>query len=388
MELLGSAGFDLYPNDPNLLTSRMASPVLSPVLTDDSSSLLELAPDITTEVGAVLTRTRSSTDASLSRLASALQSAGGVTDDNTGSSAKADPEASSLDEGVQKTFQIPTRTRSKSHSPTSGEVRVLTPDLACVGLSDDNVDNWSLKIIKLVAFPELIAPHLSMQTSTLGLTTANIAAAAAPLHMERSESQNSAFEPFSTVTTPPIPISRGRAGTTSSSSSSSSGEDGYFSHSPPGNNNSVSSLVSSSPSASRSFPDITKTASMGPSFKPTLKRLITPLSTIDPRPPLSRRDTAKGPASGGHREPESAVGFFSFTRTGEGSSLTTDASLLATLFPPHERHMVISSGELDAVDDPAAAENDSDDDDGEKSGLVKCLQIDLRRFGLGELLSY
>lgn len=92
----------------------------------------------------------------------------------------------------------------------------------------------------------------------------------------------------------------------------------------------------------------------------------------------------KGPTSSSKREPESAVGFFSFTRTGEGSSLTTDASLLAMLFPPHERHMVISSGELDAVDDPIAAENDSDDD-GEKSGLVKCLQIDLRRFGLGEL---
>ena len=371
MELLGSAGFDLYPNDPNLLTSRMSSPALSPVLTDDSLSLMELAPDITTDVGAVLTRTRSSTDASI-RLASSV---GGVTGD-TG--------RSPLDEGGQNTFPTPVRPRSKSHSPTSGEVRVLTPDLACVGLSDENVENWSLKIIKLVAFPELIAPHLSIRSSTSGLTTANVAAVAAPLHMARSESQNSAFEPFSTVTTPPIPISRGRAETVSSSSISSSGEDGYFSHSPPDNNNSVSSLVSSNPSVSRSFPDITKATSMGPSFKPTLKRLVTLPPVIDPRPSTTHRNTVKEPTSVGHRESESTVGFFSFTRTGEGSSLTTDASLLATLFPPDERHMVISRGELDAVDDPATAENDLDDD-GEKSGLVKCLQIDLRRFGLGEL---
>lgn len=381
MELLGSAGFDLYPNDPNLLTSQMTSPVLSPVLTDDSLSLLELGPDITTDVGAVLTRTRSSTDASI-RLASSLQLAGGVTGD-TGS-AKADPKASPLDEGGQNAFQTPTRPRSKSHSPTSGEVRVLAPDLACVGLSDDNVENWSLKIIKLVAFPELIAPHLSIQTSSSGLTTTNVATVAAPLHTVRPESRNSAFEPFSTVMTPPISIGRGRTETISSSSSSSSGEDGYFSYSPPDNNNSVSSLVSSSPSASRSFPDITKTASMGPSFKPTIKRLVTPLSPIDSRPSPAHRSTTKGPTSVGHRESESVVGFFSFTRTGEGSSLTTDASLLSTLFPPDERHMVISRGELDAVDDPATAENDLDDDV-EKSGLVKCLQIDLRRFGLGEL---
>jgi len=46
--------------------------------------------------------------------------------------------------------------------------------------------------------------------------------------------------------------------------------------------------------------------------------------------------------------------------------------------------MVICSGELDAVDDRQAnaAADDIADDDEEDDGTLKCLQIDLRRFGL------
>jgi hypothetical protein len=117
---------------------------------------------------------------------------------------------------------------------------------------------------------------------------------------------------------------------------------------------------------------------MGPSFKPTAKRTALPflptVPVINPRQDLNVTDAATSPSS----SRQSAVGFFSFTRTSEGSSLTTDVSLLASLFPPGERHMVICSGELDAVENPTVEE-----DDESSGGILKCLQIDLRRFGLG-----
>lgn len=252
---------------------------------------------------------------------------------------------------------------------------MLTPDLACVGLSDNDVENWSLKIIKLVAFPELIPAARVSQPSTNG--PEDWYAADSGAHSV-TESQNPLFEPFTTISTPPA---QGRREISSSSSeSSSSGEDGYFSHSPTGDNSNTS-LVSSA--TSRSYPDITKSStSMGPSFKPISKRLITPLLPIEPLTETRRLESEEMDvmhSSSSSRQ--SAVGFFSFTRTSEGSSLTTDVSLLASLFPPSDRHMVICSGELDAVENITA---DMAEEEEEKSeGILKCLQIDLRRFGLG-----
>jgi hypothetical protein len=359
MGLLGSTGFDLYSLDPNLLTSKMVSPVLSPVSADDFSSETDLGTNITTESGAVLTRTRSGTDTSMSNLASALQQS------------RVNSQTAPTDETAQTT-STSSQTRSKSHSPTSGEVRVLMPDLACVGLSDDNVENWSLKILKLVAFPELIPAANISQSETTGpedwhTGTYSVAGGQHPL-----------FEPFTTISTPP---DRGRREISPSSSSSSGGEDGYFSHSPTGDNSNTSL------STSRSYPDLTKSsANIGPSFKPITKRLITPFLPIEPvadAPGLDSNETEGSKVPSSSRQ--STVGFFSFTRTSEGSSLTTDVSLLASLFPPNERHMVICSGELDSVDKTTADDQiDEDDDDDENSdGILKCLQIDLRRFGLG-----
>lgn len=342
----------------------MVSPPLSPVLTDDSSSPWELGSDVTTESGAVLTRTRSNTESSL--VSSLQRSRSGV--ELTSGNA-------SSDETGQPAPIL--HTRSKSHSPTSGEVDVLEPDLACVGLADEHVDNWGLKIIKLVAFPDLIS---STRSSLHPITDQKRFSSryAAPHPYDDFESPY--FEPFSTVSTPPT---RGRRQTAeSSSSSSSSGEDGYFSHSPTGNNLSSSPISSA---ASRSYPDVTKSLNnMGPSFRPVTQRLISPLSPIDAtpnaqRPNMSGVETAASPSS----SQPSTVNFFSFTRTSEGSSLTTDVSLLAALFPPKERHMVICSGELNTIDNLDAAVS-AEQDDEHSSRILKCLQIDLRRFGLGE----
>lgn len=356
MSLLGSTGFDLYSSDPELLTSRVVSPMLSPISPDDSS-IPDLAQDITVESGAILTRTRNSLDA-VSAAAITLQHINLTTSPN-------DSPPSS------PTHQKPP-SRNKSHSPTSGEVRVLTPNLACVGLSDDSVDTWGLKIVKLVAFPELIPVKEQ------------------PSPSRKSQSRN----PHPTDGVPLSSSSRNTYSDSSDSFSSSSDdeEEGYFSHSPLGN---LSSTSLQSSAASRSFPDLSVyvPSQVGP-FKPSAKHIVAPLAPLSPleskpashrKPTFHHMDasvTVKKPVDETTR---GMVPFFSFTRTQEGTSLTTDVSLLAALFPPNERHMMICAGELDALDaQSSSTDSDSEDDEDTLSsgGALKCLQIDLRRFGL------
>ncbi|TEB35731.1 hypothetical protein FA13DRAFT_1728581 [Coprinellus micaceus] len=225
----------------------------------------------------------------------------------------------------------PAPARSKSHSPASSDVRILAPDLACVGLSDEfGVDNWGLKIVKLVAFPDLIPG-----TST--------------------SSQNSS---------------------TTDCSSLASDDDGYFSYSPQS-----TSPSSEYPSRSHSFDDLHSPIS--PPSKSASKHSYTNPYMRSP----SRRSTY--PSKHSEYTTSSSHQFFSFTRTPEGSSLTADVCVLATLFPPNERHMVICGGELAAADERIASgmtDYASDtEDDGEgigDSSMLKCLQLDLRKFGL------
>ncbi|EIW82292.1 hypothetical protein CONPUDRAFT_123058 [Coniophora puteana RWD-64-598 SS2] len=345
MSLLGSAGFDLYSEDPELLTSRVVSPIVSPISTDDSA-IVELALDFNPESGAVLTRTRSSADISMAGVASMLQ-------------------YTKLDDDTEKTAASHSRpgSRSKSFSPGSRDVSVLSADLTCVGLSDDDVDTWGLKIVKLVAFPELIPSNYPK--SALGPVPGAKTAKDALKYCHRRDSS-------------------------SDSSSSSSDEEGYFSHSPSGNL-STTTLISSV--TSKSCPDLPKSASItSASLKTATKHLVPSVAPLSPLEGValsehlddSRSDTPKAPAG---RDGSSSAGvpFFSFTRTSEGTSLTTDVTLLASLFPPSERHMVACSGGLDALDarNSLLESDESEEDDLlAQGGTLKCLQIDLRRFGL------
>ncbi|KAG0709874.1 hypothetical protein DFH29DRAFT_18343 [Suillus ampliporus] len=353
MSLLGSTGFDLYSSDPELLTSRVVSPMLSPISPADS--FVDTAQDITAESGAILTRTRNSLD-TVSAAAITLQHMKFTT------SPDHSPESS------------PTRkppSRHKSHSPTSGEVRILSPKLACVGLSDDNVDTWGLKIVKLVAFPELIPVKEHPSRSRISQSRNAHPSDGVPRSSSGQEEPSDSSDSFS--------------------SSSDDDEEGYFSHSPLGNLSSTSLLSSV---ASRSFPNLSTAAPPQTSpFKPSAKHIVAPLAPLSPleskpashrRPTFHHMDTSvtiKKPANEAIR---GAVPFFSFTRTQEGTSLTTDVSLLAALFPPNERHMMICAGELDALDaQSSSTDSDSEEDeDTLSSGGLKCLQIDLRRFGL------
>ncbi|KAG8748502.1 hypothetical protein FRC10_003635 [Ceratobasidium sp. 414] len=63
--------------------------------------------------------------------------------------------------------------------------------------------------------------------------------------------------------------------------------------------------------------------------------------------------------------------FFSFTRAkGECASVVADVRLLASLFPPSDRHMVLSAHELEGVDEIAVSS-------GEVKAAMRCLTIDL-----------
>jgi hypothetical protein len=266
--------------------------------------------------------------------------------------------------------------RSKSHSPTSGEVRILIPDLACVGLSDElGVDHWGLKIVKLVAFPDLIPSfHKSIPQP--------MKQASLDTHLTNPHLPQSSHSDFDS------PSISYNSGDDSDSVSSSNEDDGYFSYSP--ENASVVSLGSNT----RSYSDLPNPHSPKLTRSPSKHFCgsIAPLTPILPKlqsalpysvPPFTEPEVHK--SSSAAAKLDSRVPFFSFTRTPEGSSLTADVHLLATLFPPHERHMVISSGELEAADSQLEGGNESYEHDNLFSGSnsLKCLQIDLRRFGLG-----
>lgn len=352
---MASAGYDLYCSDPDHLTAQM-SPLHSPTLRGSDDG-----PPLDLSSGAVLTRTRSNTDESLHGRAAMLMSL--------------PPPA--LPEEPGTTPPRPTAVRTKSLSPSSSDVQLLPTDLTCVGLADDAADVWALKIVKLVAYPELIVPKTVDAESIPVLK---------PVQSEVPYSDAPEDAPSRT----PSP----------STSLSSEGEDGYFSASPP--NQSSTSLVSSA--ASRSAESLPTTGTQLETRKvadrPSHLHRINP-STPQPLTPVHVRDIPSHYAisplsptpSSRHRRritPDYAVPFFSLTRTQEGSSLTAPTAVLTSLFPPSERHMVICSDELDALDSPAhpVAEAEEMDDEGhemgDKNGPMRCLQIDLRQFGLGK----
>lgn len=346
MSLLGTAGFRLHYSDPDHLTSQM-SPLLSAVSTDDSSSIHDLTPDISFELGAVLTRTRSSTDASLPSFGPPAVDPHS-NDSSPGTVVGASPEP------------MPPLVRTKSHSPAAAVVDVLAPDLTCVGLSDDSVDLWSLKIVKLVSFPDLIpnSPfHPQVKQRKQSFTDYNYGMD------QRLDEGNLNQE--STLVMADRDTPRVSSPDFTDPSTSSGEEDGYYSASP--YNISTPSLVSSS---SRSMPDLDASPKVP---KRPRRPILTPLDTSMTVRPIPSSSAATVP-------------FFSFTRTAEGSSLTTDVALLAALFSPNERHMVICGNELEAMDavrDRLQSGCNPEEADSQMQGTQKCLQIDLQRFGLG-----
>ena len=268
------AGFDLYPSSGGRLTPF--SPLWTPTSPEeDATSAFDLDFHSST-TGTVITRSRTSSRHNSPKVAE---------------------------------FESPTNPAPRSSSPCTSafledtEVTTLDPDLICVGLSEDSADIWTLKIVKLVAFPDLI------------------------LNRNRSSSRKNSVGEDSTPTVRSTGIP-----TPDSSDDEADDEHG--------------SKKSKAP--------------------------VSPLTSIG----LVRKSASPSFKDG--------VSFFSFTRTEEGSSLTTDISIVSSLFPPNERHMLICTGDLsEGEEDPG-----SDDCSSQLTGPLKCLQIDLRKFGLGAVFHH
>ncbi|KAF7332299.1 ACT-7 domain-containing protein [Mycena kentingensis (nom. inval.)] len=336
MSLFAIAGFALYAADPNLLTASFAPPTASTRERSGSAPL----PSTSTS--------RSSSKSTTGRASSTGQ----------GKAKAASKSATGL------SVPLP-------------DVRVLpAPDLACVGLVDEVADQWALKIVKLISFPDLIP-------------------APAP---------------------PPTlvhPLERKPTSPVAEVDESSTKDDGYFSHSP-------SPTLEAKPDSTSEEPEVVPRS---PSRE--VPSLLEPLPAPINWPEAEVKQLSEEPqaletdaAASLTPEIQHAIPFFSFTRTPEGSSLTAGARVLATLFSPAERHMVISGGELDAFDreieenklgnysptssafasvpsspitgpgfgsfSVGAAEDASDEDDDEEDGhpLLSALQVDLRSAGL------
>ncbi|EIW61695.1 uncharacterized protein TRAVEDRAFT_56940 [Trametes versicolor FP-101664 SS1] len=389
MSLLGSAGFDLYLSDPSNLTAQIstfASPLISPTGEDEPPiGMIDLNTFQGTgrsDSGIIFTRSRSNTSGTTSSSSSRSQELLHRT-----STPPDDPRSPLTPEDTPRADPTgapparPARSRTLSHSPSACDVRVLSPDITCVGLSDDSADTWSLKIIKLVAFPELIVGSVDVSRRA-------------------SERRARSAHPQSPSMLPALPEEQFRV------LSLSEGEVG-----------------SGSDTTTRVAPESPKKDPLGDDLLPederdethdtfddddssddedgtrrrrprlphldTLRTVHAPSKSVTPSP--RSRSTS---SSSSESAPPPLVPFFSFTRTPEGSSLAAPVSLLATLFPASERHMVMCSQELDVLDSrnasPERWEEDEegsvdDDADGalpEPDGTLKCLQIDLRKFGL------
>jgi hypothetical protein len=349
MGLFTAAGFDLYSSDPNY-----TPPEMSASRPRDRSSIHDFRPALSTPTqGTILTRSRS------------------VTDPCPSPKPATQKLAFIKDRGLRELTELKQHASRDAPPASSGDVQLLPSELACVGLSDElGVDHWGLKIVKLVAFPDLISvakPMASLVPSVPSPTTPSL------------YSSDNVSSPLFELSPP---IVRGIS-SSSSSSSSSSEDDGYFSHSPP-----PKSFTPFAKSGSRSYSELKEQTLLSP-YKSPSKHLVSPLSSLSPVKPkftIFNDSPTRTEQNTGSRVP-----FFSYTKTPEGCSLTADVYILATLFPPHERHMVICSGELDAADERLANgmessddEDDADDDPSYSLGsALQCLQIDLQRFGLG-----
>ncbi|KAI0335648.1 hypothetical protein GY45DRAFT_1366722 [Cubamyces sp. BRFM 1775] len=396
MSLLGSAGFDLYLSDPTNLTAQIstfASPLVSPTSEDDQSiSIIDLntlhaagRTGFDTDGGIVFTRSRSNTSGTTSSSGSRSRDllhrmSSGQDDLHDHSAPEAEPASASPAPGTR-----PALNRAMSHSPSACDVRVLAPDMTCVGLSDDSADTWGLKIVKLVAFPELI----------LGPAITPVRASDKPARAPRSRTPDM----LSALPEEHIHVLSFNEGDVGSGSDTTTRVAPESPKKDP-----MAGDDPESPSLGYDHDADTDDSSSGDegdadarSRRPRLEKLDT-LRTIKPSEKKSSQSSRSRSTSSTSSEsaPPPLVPFFSFTRTPEGSSLAAPVSLLATLFPASERHMVMCSQELDVLDSRNASPErwaqeeeeslEEDEDAGgalpEPQGMLKCLQIDLRKFGL------
>lgn len=427
MKLLGDEGFTLYNADPYQVASNHIP--TSPDMFNESHYAVSQPGSPGAMSPAVFSRTRSPSVASLAALSNAISKQGTMENSAPPMLMTQKPKTSASPLTSSTTSS---RTPKKSLSPAAAPVEVLTPDLACVGLNESASDIWIVKILTLVGYPELIpSPKIGLPSSSSHDERRNsladslygsvsnvprrrlsspVAGPLSPSAVFSHASEGSDVRDDDEIAQSG-PYSRpGSSSSVNPSSRSDSDSEEYFSSSSPYNRsragaNLTPSLSETSQSSARSLPEHLE--EFQKSERPHLGRISTAA------PPRRSDSFSADYANAGHYRTDDfdkstnggplGVSFFSFTRTAEGSSLTTDIRVLSALFGLDERHMVIcSSALLEAGDESnvrAAVEQEfgtsekrpAFDLDGDSlfeekepsPGTMKCLQIDLQKYGLG-----
>ncbi|EJD01303.1 uncharacterized protein FOMMEDRAFT_21720 [Fomitiporia mediterranea MF3/22] len=439
LNLLGDSGFTLYNANPyQELSSNLPQSVRERFgdgdkqfahLQDEMNSFSLSQPGSPGAMSpAVLSRTRSPSVASIAVLSKVISKSGTIEGCSSYTSMTHDPKTDDSPISSSVTSRA-SRTPKKSMSPTAAPVEVLAPDLACVGLNESAADFWTLKILTLVGYPELIplpgmqaqtwhdmrrnsltdslygshsdvAPHDRCSSPIAGPLSPSAVFSHDEEDLEAGGKRLEEEPKFLRLSSSPKPFCHD-----SLSSCSSSDDEEYFSSSSPYNRtridlDSTPSLASTtSQSSARSLPE--HLDELQKIERPHLNKISTTAGPLPSNVPSAElRDAFR--ASRSTRNKALRVPFFSFTRTAEGSSLTTDICVLSSLFGLDDRHMVICSGTLLEVGDDlnacGAAEqqfgvgdkqrvfnlegSDSLDEDEPAPGTMKCLQIDLQKFGL------
>ncbi|KAI0772105.1 hypothetical protein BD413DRAFT_604214 [Trametes elegans] len=392
MTLLGSAGFDLYLSDPTNLTAQIstfASPLTSPTGADDQAvSFIDLNTfkgsgrnSFDTDGGIVFTRSRSNTNGTSSSSGSRSR------DQNERSSLLDEPRMpeAEMDSHSPIPSVRPAPSRTPSHSPSGCDVRVLSPDMTCVGLSDDSADTWGLKIVKLISFPELIVG--TSVAPTVPEKRTRHARVPSPLELSALPEEHIHVLSFGEGEVGSGSDTTTRVGPESPKKDPAAADDV---ESP------IAELVRGPPDDTLDGDDSSDDGENARRCRPKLAHLdsLRTAKAASQGSPVSPRSRSTSTSSS-ESAPPPLVPFFSFTRTPEGSSLAAPVSLLAALFPASERHMVMCSQELDILDSQNASPERWEEEDGgllddadtdgelpEPQGTLKCLQIDLRKFGL------
>lgn len=241
--------------------------------------------------------------------------------------------------------------KSRGSKSIFNEVEILNQDLVCVGLPESFTDMWSLKIIKLVAYPELI------------LTPSSNPVSGVDMYDDASDLSSSSVDGV---------YSNGR----SSLDLPLSNREDFCIHSPVPFY-SPSHITLSLNSGNEGVPVTTQAHS-------TFNKRSSPLQYSRSLPEINSmgklffqhtRRTCKSTTVHGDTSPS----FFSFTRTAEGSSLTTSRRHIAALFPESERHMIICGEELNFGDEKGGVE--FSDYDSSDLAVMRCLQLDIQQFG-------
>jgi hypothetical protein len=300
-----------------------------------------------------ISRTRSNTGATLDGLAGALVEIWSTVASESGTppldtsdgeaEGRRGEDAETKNGGGRKASEGAASGAEKTeHTLAPDEATVLAPDLACVGLPNGAPEQWTLKLIKLLAFSDLLTPAEHRLTS-------------------QREQEN--ILPSPTISDTGGGDGDDGGGTDSDSLSSSSSESSLSDL----DDSSSSSSSDDSPSAPTSLSHSTELPCPPAPAQPTTP----PPSVQRHRHHRRRRPSSSSPPP----PPTPLVSFFSFTRAPEGATLLAPVAALAALFPGHERGALTSSGEIDAFEEHGPCGDD---------GLTRCLQLDLRRFPLDE----